>query len=126
MLPASFRQLFREAGYKVQDGALVVGTTPGRSQKIFVEQEQSGLLRLSTSIAGGAAARRAEFSHLACWERNRLSELAGLRIGSRGEVIGECWVPVLGLTPDTLALYVSQLATWADRCEHLIAGEDEF
>jgi hypothetical protein len=124
MSPADLRSLFSEAGYQLKGFECVVPTFGGRSQRIAVDSPEDGLLKLSTIVARGSKAREAGFGHAQCWERNRLSELVGLRVGTRGEVIAEAWVPVVGLMPAVLQLYMHHVAVASDRWEHQITGED--
>ncbi|MFP2903665.1 hypothetical protein ACLESD_01035 [Pyxidicoccus sp. 3LFB2] len=125
MSPGEIRELCRAVGYPLRDGAFEVPTYGDRSQKLRVGDVVDGVLRIVTTVVRPARAREAELSHLACWERNRLSELVGLRMGSRGEVLAEVWVPVAGLTPELFKVYIEQLALTGDRLEHQLSGEDE-
>lgn len=125
MSPGELRALFREAGFPLQDGAFTVPTYASRSQKLRVEGPVDGMMKIATTVVRPSHAREARISHLDCWTRNRLSELVGFRMGSRGDVLAETWVPVEGLTPELLRVYVDQLALVSDRLEHLLSGEDE-
>lgn len=125
MSPAEIRACFDEAGFRLRGGACEVATYGDRKQRIEIDDAVDGLIRASTTVARGAIARDASFSHRECWERNRLSELVGLRVGCRGEVVAETWIPLAGLDADTLRLYVRHLAVTSDRFEHQLSGHDE-
>lgn len=125
MSPGELRALFREAGFPLQDNAFIVRTYTDRSQKLRVDGPVDGTLRLVTIVLRPSRAAEADFSHFKCWERNRLSELVGFRMGSRGDVLAETWVPMEGLTPEVLKIYIEQLALASDRLEHQLSGEDE-
>jgi hypothetical protein len=118
------RKLFATAGHAIHDGEVVVPTVGSRTQRIEVSAPEDGLVRLSTRVTGPAAARAAGFGHRECWERNRLSELIGLRIGSRGEIVAESWMPVTGLTAELVGIHIHHLALGADRWEQQLTGED--
>jgi hypothetical protein len=123
--PAELRKLFNAAELLLRDGECVVPTYGTRTQRIIVGEPEDGLLKLSTTIARPAQARNADFGHRECFQRNCLSELVGIRAAARGEIVAEAWVPVLGLSPELLKLYVQHLAITSDRWEHHLTGDDE-
>jgi hypothetical protein len=104
---------------------VTVPTYTNRSQKLRVDAPVDGVMRLVTTVVRPSHAREAGISQLDCWARNRLSELVGFQLGNRGEVLAETWVPVDGLTPELLGVYIEQLALMSDRLEHQLSGEDE-
>lgn len=125
MSPGELRTLFREAGFPLQGDVLTVPTYADRSQKLRVNAPVDGVMRMVTTVVRPSHAHEAGISHLECWTRNRLSELVGFRMGSRGDVLAETWVPVEGLTPELLRVYIEQLALMSDRLEHQLSGADE-
>jgi len=58
------------------------------------------------------------------WARNRLSDLVGFTVDSHGRLIGETWIPIAGLTPEELKLYLRELARVCDWHEFRLTGQD--
>lgn len=125
MSPGEIRELCRAAGFPLRGDAFEVPTYGERSQKLRVDELVDGVIRVVTTVVRPAHAREADIDHFALWERNRFSELVGFSLGSRGEVLAEVWVPVVGLTPEVFKVYVEQLALAGDRLEQQLSGEDE-
>lgn len=61
---------------------------------------------------------------LQIWVRNRAVSLVGFRIDHRGRLVGEAWVPKVGLTASEFQLYLRNLAVEADRFEYSLTGRD--
>lgn len=58
------------------------------------------------------------------WLRNRTTSLIGFRIDSKSRLVGEVWVPKVGLVAEEFQLYLSMLASECDRFEYLLTGAD--
>lgn len=122
-----WRRLSRDAGFKVSGDELVVTFTDGRQHRVAVEERPDRQeLRLSAVAARPSMLPAdAEGPHVAAWKRNRFSDLVGFKIDGRGRLVGEAWVPVVGLDAEEWALYVGMVARTCDRVEYLLSGRDE-
>jgi len=58
------------------------------------------------------------------WVRNRTTQLVGFRIDRRQRLVGEAWLPKVGLTPEEFQLYLRLVASECDRFEYLLTGRD--
>lgn len=61
---------------------------------------------------------------LYAWQRNRLSDLVGFTIDGKGRLVGESWIPLEGLTPAELRLYLHELARVCDWHEFRLTAQD--
>lgn len=58
------------------------------------------------------------------WLRNRAISLVGFRIDRKGRLVGEAWLPKIGLTVDEFRLYLRTVAIECDRFEYILTGRD--
>lgn len=58
------------------------------------------------------------------WLRNRSTDLVGFHIDNRGRLVGESWIPKIGVTREEFQLYVRKVAIECDRLEFLLTGQD--
>jgi hypothetical protein len=58
------------------------------------------------------------------WIRNRTTQLVGFRINRQQRLVGEAWLPKVGLTPEEFQLYLRLVASECDRLEYLLTGRD--
>jgi hypothetical protein len=58
------------------------------------------------------------------WIRNRATQLVGFRIDQRLRLVGEAWLPKLGLTSAEFQLYLRTVASECDRFEYILTGRD--
>ncbi len=107
---------------RLVDGEIEVRVGGGRKHRVEVVEDGSAL-RLTGLVVSG---RRATFEdlELETWQRNRRMMLVGFRFESRDRLVGECWVPVAGLTKDEFLLCLRTLARECDRFEYQLTGED--
>ena len=61
---------------------------------------------------------------LQIWLRNRAVSLVGFRIDRKGRLVGEAWLPKVGLTAEEFQLYVRTVAVECDRFEYILTGRD--
>lgn len=126
-MATDWRRLCRDAGLEVEDGKVVVAFEDQRTQTVYVdESDECGPCLRIWSVAARASVFHdaAEARHYA-WERNRHSDLVGLKTDRRGRLIGEAWVPTAGLGPTEWAVYVRTVAATCDRLEYLLTNRDE-
>lgn len=120
-----WRGLTRRAGLRATGADIVVRLGESRRQVVSVEEKDPESLRLSSIVAKPSATSRLVNPELAAWGRNRLTELVGFSIDSRGRMIGETWLPTAGLTAAEWKFAVFNLARACDRFEYLITGSDD-
>lgn len=116
-------------GHSIGHDEIEVSLGNERRQRVFVDARQaSTALRLWSVILGpAAAAELADGQPLEyAWERNRLSDLVGFSLDTRGRLIGEVWVSVDEVSRDTFALYLSELARVSDWHELRLSGSDQY
>ena len=95
-----------------------------RFQSIVVDEDAAECLHLKTIVATPSDMLPLKTPLANAWRRNRLSELIGFDVDSRGRMIAEAWVPLAGLNAAEWEFYVLSLARAADRFEYLISGTD--
>jgi hypothetical protein len=128
-LLADWRSVARSAGYRVSaNNTITVALEGGNKQTITLQEIDTGIALRAYSIIAKAKVLRDVASDNSpwryAWERNRLSDLFGFSVDSRGRLIGETWIPLEGLDAEELALYVQELARICDWHEFRLAGED--
>ncbi len=125
-MPApDWRRLAREAGLEVSGDTIEVRFADGRRQQLDVDDRHPTLLRIFSVAARPALMAQVEEPDLYAWRRNRLSDLVGFKIDTRGRLIGEAWVPAEGLDAAEWETYVRAVALACDRVEYLLSGKDE-
>lgn len=124
-MSADWRGLTRRAGLRATGAEIVVRLGESRRQVVSVEEKEPDSLRLSSIVAKPAATSRLPDPELAAWSRNRLTELVGFSLDGRGRMVGETWLPTVGLTTAEWRFAVYNLARACDRFEYLITGSDE-
>lgn len=129
-MPAEWRAMARSAGYSVSSSDTVtVKLDGGGKQDIsFRPDGARNALRATSIVARPSvlAAASVDSANRYAWERNRLSDLVGFSVDSYGRLIGQVWIPLDGLTPEELILYLSELARVCDWHEFRLSGEDVF
>ena len=79
---------------------------------------------LSAVVVGKATVSELPNVALQAWQRNRSIALVGFRVDDRGRLIGEAWVPKVGLTSAEFQTYVRTVAVECDRFEYTLTGRD--
>lgn len=130
-MSAEWKSLARSVGYTVSQGdSVTVQLDGGSSQTLYCEaRDEENVLRVWSVIARQKTVNevsRDESPLRYAWERNRLSDLVGFTIDTRGRLIGETWVPFEGLTTDELGFSLKELARVCDWHEFRLAGEDVY
>jgi hypothetical protein len=128
-LNGEWRSHAKATGYKVVGSSITVNTSADRRQEVVIDESfDSDVIRLWSVILGpSATSDLGEGQPLEyAWERNRLSELIGFSVDSRGRLIGESWVPVDGLTAQVFALHLAEIARVCDWHELRLSGADAY
>lgn len=129
-MPAEWRAVAKAAGHQVSSSDTVtVKLDGGGKQDITLQLDgHRNTLRATSIVARPSvlAAASVDSANRYAWERNRLSDLVGFSVDSYGRLIGQVWIPLDGLTPEELGLYLSELARVCDWHEFRLSGEDQF
>lgn len=131
MLSAEWRSIARRAGYRLSANDEITVTLEGGSkQTITLQKSDTGIAVRAYSIIARAkillevAPDNSPWRY--AWERNRLSDLFGFSVDSRGRLIGETWIPLDGLDPTEFYLYIQELARICDWHEFRLGGIDVY
>lgn len=126
-MSVDWRSHAKAAGQEVLGSSINVGVGSDRRQEVLIDESfGSEAIRLWSVILGPSATRALDDGQPLeyAWERNRLSDLIGFSVDSRGRLIGETWVPVEGLTPQVFALHLLEIARVCDWHEFRLSGAD--
>jgi hypothetical protein len=118
-----WRTLCRAAGLKADQDGVDVDLHDGRHHRVSVTDADQ-VYELQAIVARPSHLRDVPEVPLLAWRRNRASQLMGFRLDRRGRLVGEAWVPKVGLTAEEFQLYVRHLAAECDRFEYLLTGSD--
>lgn len=128
-MPADWKRLAREAGYRISAGDEIEVRLPGRTRQVIAVSEEADALRCTSVIAGSktiAAAAEHDSPLRYAWARNRLSDLVGFSVDFGGRLIGEVWIPTTGLTAEEIHVYLHELARVCDWHEFRLTGVDAY
>lgn len=121
---ADLAAMSKDSGLVLNGTELHVDFRNGRGQRVFVGEERDGSIRLWSIVAAAALVGELDAARLRAWQRNRLMELVGFSVDSRGRMIGELWVPEVGLSAEEWGFCVRYLAKACDIFEHVLTGRD--
>ena len=107
----------------MDDTAVEVTFHEGRRHRVTVEEVDEEY-RLTALVARRRDVADLHNLPMQIWLRNRGTALVGFRIDQRGAVVGEAWVPKVGLTAEEFQVYVRAVATESDRFEYSLTGKD--
>ncbi|HEV7676347.1 MAG TPA: hypothetical protein VGQ12_17585 [Candidatus Angelobacter sp.] len=118
--------LTRKAALKLAGGEIRVPCGRDRFQRVRVDDSMGDVIRLWSVVVtrGGAQHLTNPNPSLEVWRINSYRELVGFKVAEHGRVIGECWVPMIGITEKEWKIYVMTLAKACDRMEYLWTGKD--
>jgi len=122
-MKAEWTDFCRSDGFRTDGDFVEVIFANERRQRVRIE-DQPDAYRLFSVAA--RADKLSDFSNpaLMAWERNRSLSLMGFRVDERGRMIGEAWVPKIGLTAKEFQLYARTVALECDRFEFQLTGRD--
>lgn len=124
-MPIDWQRLARSVRLAVDGDEIVVSLGETRKHRVKVYDEGEHL-RLRGKVATPGRIADLAYETQRAWEHNRRDSLVGFRFDHRERLVGECLVPIAGLTPDELALCVRAVAAECDRYEYLLTGKDVF
>ena len=119
----SWHRLCRGEGFRVDDTTVEVTFHDGRRHRVTVEEVDEEY-RLTALVARRRDVAAVHNLPMRTWLRNRGTALVGFRIDRRGALVGEAWVPKVGLTSEEFQVYVRAVATESDRFEYALTGKD--
>ena len=120
---ASWRTLCKAPGFSVADTEIEVHLHDVRTHRVAVEEKDDCYV-LTAVVLRRAARERAGVPAVRLWEMNRSLNLVGLRVDSKGRLMGEAWIPKLGVSPQEFQLVTKNLAVECDRYEFMLTGKD--
>ena len=123
-MSGEWRMLTRKAALKLTGGEIRVPCGRERSQRVRVDDSMDDVIRLWSVVVTRGGAQHLSNPSLEAWRINSYRELVGFKVAEHGRVIGECWVPMIGITEDEWKTYVVTLAQACDRLEYLWTGKD--
>jgi len=95
----------------------------GRAHRIYVE-DADNYYRATGFVVRQSVVESTPGLAVQVWLRNRSTRLVGFRIDRRNRLVGEAWIPKLGLTSDEFQLYVRTVAAECDHFETVLTGRD--
>jgi hypothetical protein len=118
----SWREWARPLGWKAEGDGFWVHVGNRRQRVTIVNEADVTLLR--SRVARRAVLNRVTEPEIRAWQRNRVSELVGVRIDRQGVMVAETPI-ALGAGQQVWAFLAFNLARSADRFEHVLSGRDE-
>lgn len=129
-LPADWVQIVERAGFQMSPTDSVTVTLEGGSKQVVkLRLDDEGRVLRATSVIATRSVLASAFNDTGeryAWERNRLSDLVGFSVDRHGRLVGESWIPMEGLMPDEVAIYLSELARVCDWHEFRLSGVDVY
>jgi hypothetical protein len=121
---AEWQQFNRGAKDVEWDGeCLRVEVGRGRQQRVHIKATIEAI-EFSAVVARRSVVDGLDQPALAAWTRNRAASLVGFRIDNKGRIVGEAWVPRVGLTREEFLFYVRRTAAACDLFEFQLTGRD--
>ena len=122
-MPREWTRWCEGSGLVIEDDAIEVYFADERHHRVCVDDEGDAF-RLIGVVARRGVVEALENVALRVWRRNRSMQLVGFRLDDRGRLVGEAWIPKIGLSVEEFATYVRQVAVECDRLEYLLTGKD--
>jgi len=107
----------------IDEKGVLVELSNGRKHRIHV-RDQGDAYEFTAVVARPKALEKIDDVSLQAWKRNRAAQLVGFRVDSRGRLVGESWVPKIGLDADEFCMYIHRMAAECDHFEYVLTGED--
>ncbi len=122
-MSTDWRKLARTVSLKLDGDEMTVELAASRRHVVRVTDEGDHL-RLWGIVATPSRIEDLPRETSRAWEHNRRDSLVGFRFDNRDRLVGECLVPVAGLTADEFEVYARAVAVECDRYEYLLTGRD--
>jgi hypothetical protein len=112
-----------ESTLSVSDDTISVTLPDGRGHSVVVDETADAMM-LTARVASRSALDRSGTPEIDLWVRNRAIQLVGFRLDRYDAIVGEAWLPRVGLTQEEFLFHVRTLASECDRLEVLLTGLD--
>ncbi len=122
-MAAEWGRLCRAKDLEVEEHYIDVRCSGERRQRIAVEDHGEAYV-ISAFVVRQAVVASLPDLPIQAWLRNRALMLVGFRIDRQNRLVGEAWIPKVGLVAEEFQLYVRTLATECDRFEYALTGKD--
>src|SRR4051812_41234941 len=103
----------RNPEFSVEGTDVEVELADGRAQRVRVA-EHDDAIHLSAIVGRRHALDGIDDVALRTWQRNREMQLIGFRLDERGRLVGEVWVPKMGLTREEFIICLKTMALESD------------
>jgi len=108
---------------RVEGDHVEVAFADGRRHRVRLEI-QGDTLFLSAIVVGAAKATNTNVDEADLWRWNRGSRLSSFRFDSKGRIVGEALMPLVGLTQEAVRFRVRIVAEECDHFERALTGGD--
>ena len=122
-MAAEWSRLCKAPDLKCDADSVDVTLGDGRRHRVDVEQQADAFVLSAIVVRQSKVASQSDLP-VQAWLRNRAVALVGFRIDKRGRMVGEAWMPKIGLTADEFQLVVRTVAVECDRFEYVLTGRD--
>jgi len=122
-MAADWGRLCHAKDLAVLEDYIEVKCDGNRLQRVSIQDDGNAYL-ISTFVVRQAVVASLPDLPIQAWLRNRASMLVGFRIDRQGRLLGEAWIPKVGIEAEEFQLYVRMLATECDRFEYALTGKD--
>lgn len=122
-MAADWRRLCRATDLEVDESYVDVKFSGERRHRVAVEDKGDAYV-ISAFVVRQAVVASLPDLPIQAWLRNRALMLVGFRIDRQHRLVGEAWIPKVGLVAEEFQLYVRMLATECDRFEYALTGKD--
>jgi hypothetical protein len=110
---------------RVEGDTLDVRFAEGGRHHVVSVEDTGDAYRLVGIVARRGVVTSIPDLALRVWRRNRTTALTGFRIDAKMRLLGESWVPKVGLEAEEFQLWVRTVAAECDRLEHALTGRDD-
>jgi hypothetical protein len=118
-----WKNLCHGKGIAIEEDGVVITFSNGRKQKVEV-RDSADTYELFGVVAKPGILEKISDVPLLAWRKNRGSQLVGFRVDKKGRLVGEAWVPKIGLEVEEFQLYLHCVAAECDHFEYLLTGTD--
>lgn len=122
-MAADWGRFCRAKDLEIDEPYIAVKCSGERRQRVAVEDRGDAYM-ISAFVVRQAVVASLPDVPIQAWLRNRALVLVGFRIDRQGRLMGEAWIPKVGLEAEEFQLYVRMLATECDRFEYALTGRD--
>lgn len=122
-MAADWVRFCRTKDLAVDEPSVDVAHGEGGRRRLLVRDEGDAY-RISAVVVRRDIAASLEELPIRAWLRNRATSLVGFRIDAVGRLLGEAWIPKIGLEAEEFRLYLRTVALECGRLEYFLTGRD--